>query len=180
MKKTVLTFGIISGLIASSTMVLTAPFQEQIGFDKGMVIGYASMLAAFLLVYFGIRSYRDNVAGGSIGFGRAFSLGMLIVLVSAIMYTATWEVIYFGFKSDFMIKYQEHQMATARAKGATQAELEIKAAENKRNAEMYNNPVINAAITILEPLPPGLIVALISAAALSRRRKNGGQVTVPA
>ncbi len=157
--------------IVSGMLALTMPFTEQIGFDKGMVIGYASMIAAFLLVYFGVRSYRDNVAGGSVGFGRAFSVGMLIVLVSAVMYSATWQVLYFGFDSDFFVKAQAYQMETARTKGATQAGLELQAAKNRKYAEMYNNPVINFGITLLEPMPPGLIIALISAAVLSRRRR---------
>ena len=29
-----------------------------------MLIGYTGMVLAFLMVYFGVRSYRDNVAGG--------------------------------------------------------------------------------------------------------------------
>jgi len=66
MKKTVLTFGAISGVIVSLIMLLTVPFHDQIGFDNGYIVGYTSMLAAFLLIYFGVRSYRDNVAGGSV------------------------------------------------------------------------------------------------------------------
>ena len=77
MKKTVLTFGLLSGLVMSAMLVLTIPFMHQIGLDRGLVVGYASMLAAFLLVYFGIRTYRDNVAGGTISFGRAFTVGAL-------------------------------------------------------------------------------------------------------
>ena len=71
MKKTVWTFGLISGAIMSAMMLATIPFMDRIGFDRGAIVGYASMVAAFLLVFFGIRSYRDNVAGGTIGFGRA-------------------------------------------------------------------------------------------------------------
>lgn len=170
MKKFVLTFGLISGFIVSAMFVITMPFSEQIGFDAGMVIGYASMLAAFLLIYFGVRSYRDNVGGGSIGFGRAMAVGSLILVVSALVYTATWEVIYFNFKRDYLVKYQAHQMEKERAKGSTPAQLEAKAAEFKRLAVMYENPFFNAAITFCEPLPPGLIVILISAGMLSRKR----------
>jgi hypothetical protein len=177
MKKTVLTFGLISGLVVSVLMALTIPFHDRIGFDRGLVVGYATMLAAFLLVYFGVRSYRDNVAGGTIRFGRAFAVGALIALVSSLCYTATWEAMYFGFGvgSDFIAKYQEHQLASARAKGATQVELDKQAAEGKQFAEMYQNPVINAGMTLVEPLPVGLAVALVSAAVLSRRRRETGE-----
>ena len=171
MKKTVLTFGVISGVIVLLMMIVTMPFEEQIGFDRGLVIGYTSMLAAFLLIYFGVRSYRDNVAGGSVRFGRALAVGTLIALISSVMYTATWEVIYFGFKPDFMEKYQEREVAVARTKGATQAELDVKIADGKKFAEMYHNPLLNVAMTMVEPLPLGLLVALVTAGIMVRRRR---------
>jgi hypothetical protein len=168
MKKTVLTFGLLSGLVLSGMLVALMPLQNRI---HSVLLGYASMLAGFLLIWFGIRSYRDNVAGGSVRFGRAFAVGSLIALVSSLCYTATWEVYYFGVGTDFVAKYQAHQMADAREKGATQAQLDAKAAELKKFADMYENPMYNSAMTLMEPLPLGLLVALVSAAVLSRRRR---------
>ena len=81
MKKTVWTFGLIAGGILSAMMLLTMPFIDRIGTDHGEVIGYTTMVLAFLLVFFGIRSYRDNVGGGTVGFGRALAVGSLIVLI---------------------------------------------------------------------------------------------------
>jgi hypothetical protein len=72
MKRIVLTFGLIAGAILSAMMLATLPFLDRIGFGRGEIIGYSSMVVAFLLIFFGIRSYRDNVAGGTVGFGRAF------------------------------------------------------------------------------------------------------------
>src|SRR5688572_14518344 len=105
MKKIVLTFGLISGAISAALMAAYAPFLDEIGFDKGMIIGYTSMLIAFLLVFFGIRSYRDTVGDGYITFGRAFSVGILITLISCICYVVTWEIVYFNFLPDFVEKY---------------------------------------------------------------------------
>jgi len=163
-----LTFGLLSGLVLSGMMLALLPLQNRI---HSVLLGYASMLAGFLLIWFGIRSYRDNVAGGSVRFGRAFAVGSLIALLSSLCYTATWEVYYFGVGTDFIAKYQAHQIAEAREKGATQAELDAKAAEMKKFAEMYENPLINSAMTLMEPLPLGLLVALISAGLLSRKRR---------
>lgn len=181
MKKTVLTFGLISGVIISVLMVAAIPFHDQIGFDRGYVVGYTSMLAGFLLIYFGVRSYRDNVAGGSVKFGRAFAVGALIALISSAMYTATWEVVYFGgFMPDFLPKYQAHVIEKARADGATQQELDAKTAQLKSMAAAYQNPVLNAGMTLLEPLPVGLLIALISAAVVSRKRRTEGPMAAVA
>jgi hypothetical protein len=76
MRKTVLTFGFIAGAILSVMMLVTIPFHDRIGFGwGGLVIGYASMVLAFLMVFVGVRLYRDNVAGGSVTFGRALKVG---------------------------------------------------------------------------------------------------------
>src|SRR6267378_4757729 len=105
MKKTVLTFGLISGVISSLMMVATVPFADRIGFDKGAIVGYTAIVLSFLLVFFGIRSYRDNVGNGQITFGKAFAVGISITVISCIFYVVTWEILYFNFLPDFMDKY---------------------------------------------------------------------------
>src|SRR5215217_5681998 len=120
MKRTVWTFGLISGVILSGMMLITIPFEDRIGYDRGEIIGYTTMVLASLLIFFGIRSYRENVAGGSVSFGRALAVGTLIVVISSICYVATWEVIYFKFAPDFLEKYQAHMIEKARANGASQ------------------------------------------------------------
>lgn len=181
MKKTVLTFGLISGAIVSVLMVLSLPLEDALSHSGGAyVVGYATMVAAFMLIFFGIRSYRDNVGGGRVGFGRALAIGALIALISSVCYTATWEVIYFGFKSDFAEKYQASQIERVRKSGAPPAEIEKKRQEMEKFVVMYHNPAINVAMTMMEPLPVGLVIALVSAGILSRRRKNGALASVPA
>jgi hypothetical protein len=85
MKRTVLTFGLIGGAIMATMMFATLPFMDKIGFDKGEIIGYTTMILAFMLVFFGIRSYRENVNGGHITFGRACAVGILITLVACMI-----------------------------------------------------------------------------------------------
>jgi len=172
MKKIVLTFGLIAGAILSAMMLITLPFHDAIGYDNSEIIGYTSMVVAFLLIFFGVRSYRDNVAGGRVRFGRAFAVGGLIAVVASLCYVATWEVVYFNFAPDFLTKYQEHQLEKARANGESEAAIAAQKAEMEKFAEMYKNPAVNAAMTFLEPLPVALVVALVSAGVLSRKRKE--------
>lgn len=173
MKKYVLKFGLIAGGIMSVMMLLTMPFMDTIGMDNGEVIGYSTMLVAFLMVYFGVRAYRDNVLGGRIGFGKALKAGLLITCISSLCYVATWEVLYFGgLKGDFVKQYTEHSLAKARAAGKSEAEIEIERKKMEEFQAMYENPLINSAITFLEPLPMGLLMTLISAGLLSRTRRS--------
>ena len=170
MKKIVLTFGLLAGAVLSAMLLITLPFMETIGFDRAMVVGYTSMVLAFLLIFFGVRSYRDNVAGGSVGFGRAFAVGASIAAVASLCYVATWEIVYFNFAPDFLTKYQAHVLDKARADGETPAAIAARKAEMDQFAEWYQNPAVNAAVTFLEPLPVALIVSLVSAGVLSRRK----------
>ena len=173
MKKTVLKFGLISGAVISVLMLATMPFHDAIGFETaGLLVGYTTMVLAFLLIYFGVRSYRDNVAGGTVRFGRAFAVGALIGLVSAICYVATWEVVYFKFMPDFMDKYGAHVIEKARASGENETAIAKRKEEMAKFAAMYKNPAFNAAVTLAEPLPVALLIALITAGVLSRRPRS--------
>jgi hypothetical protein len=180
MKKIVLTFGLIAGAILSAMMLATLPFHDELGFDGGLLVGYTTMVLAFLLVYFGVRSYRDNVAGGTVRFGRAFVVGLSIAVVASLCYVATWQVVYFKFMPDYLMKYQARELEQARAAGATPEAIALQQAKDARDLARYNNPAFNAAFTFLEPLPVALLMSLISAGVLSRRRKErAGDDRVP-
>ena len=173
MKKPVLTFGLIGGALMAAMMFATLPFVDKIGFDKGEIVGYTTMILAFMLVFFGIRSYRENVSGGRITFGRAFAVGILITVVSCVCYVIAWEILYYKFMPDFVDKYASYVVQKERASGASQQVIDAKLQEMQSFKAMYNNPFFNAAMTFVEPFPIGLLVTLISAAIL-RKKAIGG------
>jgi len=172
MKKTILTFGLISGALSSLMMVAAVPFMDKIGFDKGEYFGYTAIVLSFLLVFFGIRSYRDNVGNGQITFNKAFAVGISITLISCIFYVVTWEVLYFNFLHDFMDKYGAYMIEKLKASGASPAAVQTQLRQLKKYKELYENPLFNAAITFIEPFPIGLVITLISAAVLRRKPQS--------
>jgi hypothetical protein len=169
MKKTVLTFGLLSGFIISVLMDSSLFLADKIGSGHSMVLGYTIMVASFLLVYFGIRSYRDNTLGGQISFGRAFACGILITLITTVCYVATWEVLYFNFMPHFMDSYFAAQIQKIQSSGLDPATTAAQVAAIRRSQQLYQNPFVNMAYTFIEPLPVGLIITLISAAMLRRK-----------
>jgi len=172
MKKTVLTFGLIGGAVMAVMMFATLPFVDRIGFDKGFIIGYTTMILAFMMVFFGIRSYRENIGQGHISFGRAFAVGILITLIACVCYVVAWEILYFNFMPDFLDKYSAYVIEKARASGASQQAIDAQVQQMKSFKAMYANPLINAAMTFTEPFPVGLLVTLISAAILRKKMKH--------
>lgn len=169
MKKTILVFGLISGAISAVMLSATVPFADKIGFDKGEYLGYTVIVLSLLLVFFGVRSYRDNVGNGQITFGRAFAVGMGITLISCACYVVTWEILYFHFLPGFMDKYSAYLVQKLNSSGASQAVIQAQIQQMKKYKELYNNPFINAAMTFIEPFPIGLIITLISAAVLRKK-----------
>jgi len=174
MRKIVLTFGLIAGAILSAMMLITLPFHDEIGFDNSAIVGYTTMVLAFLMVFFGVKSYRDNVAGGSVTFGRAFMVGLMITAVATVCYVATWELVYHKFAPDYLDKYAAYSIEKASKSGATDAQIAAKTKEMAEFKEMYKNPLINIAFTFLEPLPVGLLFTLVAAGVLSRKRRTEG------
>ena len=169
MKKTVLTFGLISGGISAVMMLATVPFMHKISSDKALIIGYTTIVLAGLLVFFGIRSYRDNVSGGKLTFARGLAVGILISLLSNCFYVATWEVVYFKFMPDFAEKYGSQMVEHARSTGASQQKIEETMRQAEDFARNYHNPLYNISMTFLEPFPVFLVITLLSAAILRRK-----------
>jgi len=180
MKKTVLTFGLIGGVVIAVLTLGTLPFAKKIGFDKSMFVGYTVMVLSFMMVFFGIRSYRDNIGGGTISFGRAFAIGALIVLITSICYVVNWEIMYFKFMPNFVNDYSNYMIEKMRAAGATQPAIDAKLQEMKQLKQMLDNPFLNAAMSFIEPLPVGLIITLISSLILRKRGKGPSPSNEPA
>jgi hypothetical protein len=174
MKKTVLTFGLISGAISIATMLATLPIVSKIGFDKGYILGYTILVLSALFIFFGVRSYRENVGGGRLTFGRGFAVGILITLISSACYVGTWEIVYFKFMPDFAEKYGAHMVERAKTSGASQQKIDETVRQAKQFKQMYDNPAINVALTFMEIFPIGLAVTLVSAGILRKKARAPG------
>lgn len=171
MKRIVWRHGLIAGgMVAAMTAVMVPlGMNGVIDFSWGAVIGYTSMVLSFLLVFFGIRSYRDDVGGGVITFGKAFQVGILIALIASAVYVISWEIVYFNFIPDFADRYAAITIEKLRASGASEAVLAAETAKMAKFQEQYTNPLFNIAVTFMEIFPVGLVVTLVSAAILRRK-----------
>ena len=179
MRTIVWRFGLMSGAVMAAFMAATLPFVGNHG-AADLLVGYAGMVAAFLLVYFGVRSYRDNVLGGTISFARAFGAGILIAAIASLCYVVTWEVIYYKFMPDFYTKYAESVVDRARKSGKSEAEIAAVRADMDTMVRRVENPLFVTVATFGEPFPVGLIIALVSAGVLRRKQTERGTVLATA
>jgi hypothetical protein len=171
MKKIVLTFGLIAGAIVSALMFSTVPLWKNglIDSDKSLWLGYTSMVISLSVIFFGVKSYRDRDLNGSITFGKAIGVGVLISVVASVVYAAGWEFCLHFFYPNFMEEYMAIYIEKAKSSGLTGAELAETIAKYDEAKEMYKNPLLRFAITMTEPLPVGVLISLISAALLRKK-----------
>jgi hypothetical protein len=176
MKKNIIVYGLIAGIVVSIAMLSSVNYlshcEGNVDWGTSMLIGYASMLIAFSLVFVGIRNYRNKYNGGVISFGKAFKIGGLIVLIASTIYVIAWLIDYYFFIPDFMEKYSAQMLGELKASGASQAKIDEETKEMANFARMYKNPLFNAMITYTEILPVGLVVTLISSLILKRKAKQ--------
>src|SRR5258708_7227663 len=172
MRKIVITYGLISGAIITFLLLLSMYLWGKgiITFDNGEYFGYGSMLVALSMVFFGIKSFRNNENSRSIGFWKGAQVGILISLLASFVYAAGWEVyMQTNPKNTFMDEYTEHYIGKLKEKGTPQEQIDKTVTEMASLKEMYKNPIIRFGMTLMEILPVGIIVALLSAAILRKK-----------
>lgn len=174
MKKTILSCGVIAGLISTSLYIglMILGKAGDMDFKNGALYGYTLMILAFSFIFVGTRITRDKYNGGSISFGKAFRVGLYITLIASSIYVIVWLIDYHFFIPDFWEKYEAHVLERMKDSGASASKIANQAAEAARNMEMYKNPFFNAIIAYTEILPVGLIVSLISAWILKKKQKG--------
>lgn len=169
MKRIILTYGVIAGLIELGLLGLSMGLASDHG-TLGMVLGYLSMLIALSLVFVGIKRFRDEHQGGVIGFGKAFLVGLGIAGVACLFYVLGWEVYMWATDYRFMTEYMASALKAKEASGASAAEIAAFKAEMDGFVQMYANPLLRMLMTLSEIAPVGLLVPLISAALLRNPR----------
>jgi len=80
-------------------------------------------------------------------------VGALISVVASLCDVPTWELICVKLAPDFAAKYQAYTIDHAKAAGAMQSEIDKKMAETRKFAEMYKNPIFNAAVNDIPRAP---------------------------
>jgi ethanolamine transporter EutH len=181
MKRIVIIYGVIAGSIVAAMILISIPLWNNgiLNFDNGEITGYSSMVIALSLIFVGIKSYRDKHGNGVISFGKAVKIGVLISLIAAVMYSLAWEFSFTQMSGDFMAQMTDHYTKELKESGATEAEIQESLKSMAMMQEYYKNPVIRFFITaVVEILPVGIVITLISAALL--RKKEFLPATEPA
>ncbi len=172
MKKIVLMYGLIAGVIVSVMLLVQQPLFDKgiLNMNNGVYVGFTSMIVALSLIFFAVKSYRDQHQNGTITFVTAFKIGILITLIASVLYALIWEGYYSLTDSDFMEQWQQGQLDNMIKNGATETELAKMREEQRTMGELYkNNFFVRFGFTLTEILPVGLIITIVSAGILQKK-----------
>lgn len=169
MRKIVLVYGLIAGLICAAVLGISSLLGTgSISYQYGMYFGFTSMILAAVIMWFGIAQLKKNM-GGRISFGKAFLTGLLMTLIASTMYVATWMI---TGPENFGKTYTTYEAQAMRKSGASEEEVAKHIEENREMWENYDsNPGFRAALTYVEIVPVQLIIVLIASAILSIKKK---------
>ena len=166
MVRILLVFGGLAGAIAIAAMLVNMSTGVH-----SLVVGYLILFTALSLIFVGIKTYRDRALGGVIRFSTAFGVGIGIALVASVLYVVVWEIYLAATDYVFMDQFAHAMVEEERAKGASAADLARMQSDMAAMAESYNNSLLmRIGFTLLEILPVGLLVTLVSAALLRNSR----------
>ena len=169
MLRTILTFGVIAGLIVSANfvVVLVLPSLQH---HNSLIYGYLVMLVALSMVFLAIKRHRDRNLGGVIRFLPALGVGLGVSAVAGVIYAAGWEVSLAATHYAFADDYSAAMINAARAKGASPAHLAEVVAQMQAFKIQYANPLYRLPMTFVEIFPVGVVISLVSAALLRNSR----------
>ena len=171
MKKIIWIYGVIAGIISVSWGVLSeSVVGDSLSLNTRMILGYATMIVAFSLIFVAVKNYRDTENHGRITFGKALGIGLLITLIASTVYVVVWMIDFKYFVPDFGEKYQAQAIAEMKQSGLNAAEIQKQSVEMAEMMEKYRtNAAYRAMFTYLEVAPVGIIMSLLAALILKRK-----------
>lgn len=166
MIRLIVLYGLVAGVIVGTSLTWHTMNRSL----PSAFVGYLTMIIALTAVFLGVKQYRDKTLGGVIRFAQALLVGLGISAVASVVYAITWEVILAVSGFDFITFYSNAMIEAARARGASDAELQKTVADAASFAKMYANPLYRLPLTFIEMFPVGVLISLVSAALLRNSR----------
>ncbi len=158
MKKLVLVYGAISGLV----IIVINTLSLELGIEQEW-LGFLVMFIAFSSIFVAVKQYRDETLGGVIRFGTGFLVGLGITVVASLVYVLVWELYLALTDYAFIDAYIQSVLESRQTGGASQAELAATIAETETIRQQYTNPLFRLPMTFVEVFPVGVLISLVSA-----------------
>lgn len=156
-------YSLVGSVFISAAMLLSMKFlgDEGLSYNTGEILGYITLLLGFMAIYLALKRLRDEHYNGHMGFWKAFGNGMLMVGIVSLVYAIVWIA---------FVNYQGEEFLLSFFEAALENEPSAEVREEMRaNFEFYKMPAFQFIMALVEILPVGILVSLVSAFLLNRK-----------
>ena len=168
MKKSVLKFGLFSSLTLVVLFAIQFSFENKLSYSTSEVFGYISIVLALLFVYFAIKHYRDAINNGSVSFGKALIIGVLVSLLAGLTFGIINYIYVEVINPEFMNEYYNHMVEKAKS-SLSASEFQIRLQDMEAEKALFSNSIISSLVMSATVLIIGFIIAAISGLMLQRK-----------
>ena len=172
MKKTGLIFGPVSSVMMAAMYVLFCLARDSGNIILSQILTYTAVVLLFMMLFFGIKYYRDKAHSGFISFGKAIRVGIYISLVSSLCSAMIWMILYEPVFKDFMAQHTATLIEKLNASRASVADIAAKKEEIIKHNDLYNNPFLRAGIIFIQGFPVEVIMAVIDAFVVKKKQPS--------
>lgn len=171
MKNLIIKNGIYASLVIIGVHLIYWIISDgEIDYSVGETVGYGSMILCMLFVFLGIREYRNVELNGSITFGKALGIGVLIALIPSAAF-GLYDLAYVNYiNPDFYDDYFQHYMNEMKA-SMTAAEFEMAKQDMEASKSFWTNPFLQFIVMFLTVFVIGFIVSVISSLVLKSQEQ---------
>lgn len=148
------------GLIIGLASIVYSVILYMLNLMFNQALGYAGVIIIIAGLAIAMKSYRDNVLGGVMPFGKAFGFGMLIIIVAALLGAIFAYLLYAVIDtglSDRMLEFTTDKMMK---RGVPEAQLDI----ILERAAKFQKPLPIAITGLISSILGGVVLSLIMAA----------------
>lgn len=157
MTKQIVKYGLFGGIIVSVFMCIVTYLMKQNPENKpSMVLGLLSMILAFGTIVYGVYLIRRENQN-QITIKKAIVAGFMMTLISSTFYVAVWLFIFYNYFPNFMEIYGEMMIRNAKPEDIAKVTNDIKWMK-----EVYHSPFGIIAMTYMEILPFGCVIAILN------------------
>ena len=148
------------GLIIGLASIVYSVILYMLNLMFNQALGYAGVIIIIAGLAIAMKSYRDNVLGGVMSFGKAFGFGMLIIIVAALLGAIFSYLLYAVIDTGLSERMLEFTSDKMLKRGVPEAQLDI----ILERAAKFQKPLPIAITALISSILGGVVLSLIMAA----------------
>jgi hypothetical protein len=161
--------GLVWGAILGLVGIIYNVILYMLDMNLNQAMGYLGFLITIIVLIIAIRSFRDNVRGGVLPFGPAFSFGFVVILVSGVIGIIYAYILWTVIDPDIIGRMKDMQMEKMLEKGLPEEAVD----QAMEISGKFTTPLMMTIFGLLSSVFFGTIIALIIAAIFKKDEPEG-------